>query len=31
MTNRNPLAASVKNALMLGIAGTAAFSGQVFA
>ncbi|MGL6290205.1 MAG: TonB-dependent receptor plug domain-containing protein [Silanimonas sp.] len=31
MTQRNPLAASVKNALMLGLAGTAAFAGQAYA
>jgi outer membrane receptor protein involved in Fe transport len=31
MTHRNPLAASVKNALMLGLAGSAAFAGQAYA
>lgn len=31
MTQRNPLAASVKKALMLGLAGSAAFTGQAFA
>lgn len=31
MTQRNPLAASVKQALMLGLVGSAAFTGQAFA